>query len=79
MYVQNKEQIKLGRPNKGLTKRFSAGETNVIYRNKRYVLENNHIITHPLWLDIKDYSEDNMSKVELYGYYIDNTAYKKAD
>ena len=71
--------IKLGRPNKGLTKRFSTGETNVIYRNKRYVLEKNHILTYPLWLDMTDYSEASVSNVEIYGYYINKTAYKKAD
>lgn len=64
------ENIKLGRVNRGLTKRFNEGVRQTIYHNQRYTLDDNGVIYVTTLGDMTD--------PVIYGYYIDGLAYRKA-
>lgn len=77
MHTKNAEQIKLGRENKGLTKRFNSGLTQTIYRNKFYTLETGFLNDNERLIFVRELYRPATEK-QLYGFYINNTAYRKS-
>lgn len=69
--------IKLGRENKGLTKRFNSGVKTTIYRNKFYKLETDVLNENEGLIFVRELYRPEKDE-KLYGFYINNTAYKKS-